>query len=244
MITEFELSRITLNIRLHTSMFHTWQEKFLSPCNIFLFSLLHSLSILYLQHPPWPRWSISWLCKGQSTAAISHPSIQRNANSLQPDPVSLQCYPNRAVQPSWNQHHECFHHSCWDISIFIVRNHPHFTIPSPAAPPITLALLGLKQHIRLILGAHIYTVFQSERRYTERADMMPLEEAHCVEHQSWCRLQHLDFWQHFNSLKTKCQGKIKANHFSASAKWNKPILIYYVKCRLSWNCFYLLALYD
>lgn len=72
--------------------------------------------------------------------------IQRNANSLQPDPLSLQCYPNRAAQPSWNQHHECFHHSYWDISIFIVRNHPYFTSSSPAAP------ITLEQHIRLILG--------------------------------------------------------------------------------------------
>lgn len=105
--------------------------------------------------PPWPssHWSPSCLCKRHRRhfPARLTASIQRNANSLQPDPVSFQCYPNRAVQPSWNQHHECFHHSYWDISIFIVRNHPYFTSPPPAAP-ITLALLGLKQHICLILG--------------------------------------------------------------------------------------------
>lgn len=125
--------------------------------------------------------------------------IQRNANSLQLDPVSLQCYPNRAVQPSWNQHHECFRHSYWDISIFIVRNHPYFTSPSPAAP-ITLCWVSF------YFGSHIYTVFQSERRSTEGPDMMPLEEVHWV----WtsimmCNTFH--FWQHFNSSETNCFGE-------------------------------------
>lgn len=104
-------------------------------------------------------------------------SIQKNANSLQSDPMSFQCYPNRAVQPSWNQDCERFQHSYWDVSNFIVRNNPYFTRPSPAAS-ITLALPGLKQHISPILEP-VFTAFQSERRY-------PGEEgAHQVGHQSW-----------------------------------------------------------
>lgn len=149
----FLLSLFSLLSFIHLSLLHLCLSLHLSiPLNLFpllfpttitsfcrFYSLLQSVKRAR-------RWG---LLPAHITAVI-----WRNANSLQPDPVSLQCYPNRptrAVQPPWNEHHECFRHSYWDISIFIVRNPPYFTTPSPAAP-ITLALLGLEQHIFLILG--------------------------------------------------------------------------------------------
>lgn len=112
----------------------------------FPLSILHlSVSVsMVLLHSHWSLFCPVKCCS--PLPACLTVWIQRNANSLQPDPLSLQCYPNRAAQPSWNQHHECFHHSYWDISIFIVRNHPYFTSSSPAAP------ITLVQQIRLILG--------------------------------------------------------------------------------------------
>lgn len=104
---------------------------------------------------------------GPSPVFSNEPStaapIQRNANSLQPDPVSLQRYPNRTVQPSWNQHHEFFHHSYWDISIFIVRNHPYFTSPSPAAP-MCLALLGKISVLFWVTDLHSVSVWKKIHR--------------------------------------------------------------------------------
>lgn len=86
-----------------------------SPFFIHLISPPSVSSHFFHYSPPWPssHWPLSCLCKRHCRhfPARLTALIQRNANSLQPDPVSFQCYPNRAVQPSWNQHHECFHHS-------------------------------------------------------------------------------------------------------------------------------------
>lgn len=99
--------------------------------------------------------------------------IRRNANSSQPDPMSLRLLPK---QPPWNQHPKPFRHSHWDISIFIVRNHPYFTSPSTAAP-ITLALPESQATYASYFGAHIFRVFQSGKRYTH-GWLKLLEEPH------------------------------------------------------------------
>lgn len=59
--------------------------------------------------------------------------------------------------------------SYWDISNIIVGNDPYFNTSSTAAS-ITLDLLQLRQHIRLILEAAA-SVFQSERGYVPKEDI-------------------------------------------------------------------------